>query len=75
MREVRGGEIGSERLSQLYLPATSEVTKRVFRAAPGRTLALCPPPQLGTRRARVRTRRYLWTVPRIPRDLESRSTT
>ena len=36
--------------------------KQVFRPAPGRTLAPCPPPRLGTRRARVRTRRYLWTV-------------
>ena len=36
--------------------------KQVFRAASRRTLAPCPPPRLGTRRARVRTRRYLWTV-------------
>ena len=26
------------------------------------TLAPCPPPRLGRHRARVRTRRYLWTV-------------
>eukprot|EP00964_Phaeocystis_antarctica_P108108 scaffold72754_cov67-Phaeocystis_antarctica.AAC.1 len=37
-------------------------TKQVFRPAPGRTLTPCPPPRLGRRRARVRTRRYLWTV-------------
>ena len=36
--------------------------KQVFRPASRRTLAPCPPPRLGTRRARVRTRRYLWTV-------------
>eukprot|EP00964_Phaeocystis_antarctica_P013892 scaffold7621_cov70-Phaeocystis_antarctica.AAC.1 len=41
---------------------TSYVTKRVFRQAPGRTLTPSPPPRLGRRRARVRTRRYLWTV-------------
>ena len=41
---------------------TSYVTKQVFCAASRRSLAPCPPPGLGTRRARVRTRRYLWTV-------------
>ena len=38
------------------------VTKQVFRTASGRTLAPCPPPGLGTRRARVRTRRCFFTV-------------
>jgi len=32
---------------------------RVFRIGPN--LAPCAPPRLGTRRARVRTRRYLWS--------------
>eukprot|EP00964_Phaeocystis_antarctica_P112498 scaffold76638_cov54-Phaeocystis_antarctica.AAC.3 len=52
--------------ARIRIPApeatTSYITKQVFRPAPGRALTPCPPPRLGRRRARVRTRRYLWTV-------------
>jgi hypothetical protein len=43
-------------------PRLGNKTGFVFRRAPSRTLVPCRPPRPGRRRARVRTRRYLWTV-------------
>eukprot|EP00964_Phaeocystis_antarctica_P014608 scaffold8073_cov68-Phaeocystis_antarctica.AAC.1 len=40
--------------------------KTGFPPAPGRTPTRCPPPRLGRRRARVRTRRYLWIAGGTP---------
>jgi hypothetical protein len=60
--EGGGGEGGGEGAAAREAAARAEQTRFSAPHPAVRTLAPCPPPRLGRHRARVRTRRCLWTV-------------